>query len=158
MDGHRMSLTKIFERYITQYIIEADKKDASKSGKKVKEFNNIRVVQKIIAQVEEDVLMLLKGSSPKRHNANESLVCFFEANTQRMPAGKLENIQGKNQPQPKYICLDSITEKIESVYGREEEAYIPASSKKKLDVLRPSSALPVQVFSLIEKLIGRNED
>jgi hypothetical protein len=153
-----MSLTKIFERYITQYIIEADKKDAAKSGKKVKEFNNIRVVQKIIAQVEEDVLMLLKGTSPKRHNANESLVCFFEANTQRMPAGKLENIQGKNQPQPKYICLDSITEKIESVYGREEEAYIPSSSKKKLDVLRPSSSLPVQVFSLIEKLIGRNED
>jgi hypothetical protein len=153
-----MSLTKIFERYITQYIIEADKKDAAKSGKKVKEFNNIRVVQKIIAQVEEDVLMLLKGTSPKRHNANESLVCFFEANTQRMPAGKLENIQGKNQPQPKYICLDSITEKIESVYGREEEAYIPSSSKKKLDVIRPSSSLPVQVFSLIEKLIGRNED
>ena len=60
MDNHRMSMTKIFERYITQYIIDSEQKDPQKK-KKSRDFNNIKVVQKIIAHLEEDILMIFKG-------------------------------------------------------------------------------------------------
>ena len=49
----------------------------------------------------------------KTKDANDQQVCFFDANVSKQPAGKLENIQGKNQEKPKYICIESITEKID---------------------------------------------
>lgn len=89
-------------------------------------------------------------------NAHESQLIFFEANTSKIPPGKIEHIEGKSQAQPRFLNLNSLTETRE-VEENYRSTRVGRGNDSNWETV-PSSRLPEAVHPLIHKLIGRHED
>lgn len=104
----------------------------------------------------QDIKDAFQGKKRSVMNAHESQLVFFEANTSKIPPGKIEHIEGKSQAQPRFINLSSLTD-TQEVEGGYRSSKIGRDNDNNWETV-PTAKLPESVHPLIQKLMGKSED